>query len=135
VVRITGGREINVRILIIEDDAEVRRALAERLIAEGVRTTYQTSDLAGALGLISYTDGILSDDAFPIIAGDPPSELAWKVARYAAQVLAKPFALIVSDTDTWLEALQEGAHAYERVDSAHAVAYLLRVVRENPVAA
>jgi DNA-binding NarL/FixJ family response regulator len=114
------------RVLIVEDNDEMRRCLANRLAAEGVETVFETSDLAGALGDIRKADAILCDDVFPIIRGNPPFELAWNAVHKAAQSLAKPFVLITTDEDTWFGALRQDIPAFKEQDAAEAVLHVVR---------
>jgi DNA-binding NarL/FixJ family response regulator len=119
------------RILVIEDDTQMRQRLADQLASEGVETVYQASDFGSALDFIRDTDGILCDDAFPFVTGEPPFAWSWLGMRDAALALEKPFVLIASDSDAWLEASHQDIQAYRKKYAAEAVVHLVRTVSKN----
>jgi len=119
------------KILLIEDDDQMRRALVDRLAAENVETVYNAGDFGGALNFIHDVDGVLCDDAFPFVEGEPPFEWAWLGMRDAARALEKPFVLIAGDSETWLEASHQDVQAYRKKYTADAVAHLVRTVSKD----
>jgi DNA-binding NarL/FixJ family response regulator len=123
------------RILLIEDDDQMRRALVDRLASENVETVYNASDFDSALDSIHDVDGVLCDDAFPFVEGEPPFEWAWLGMRDAAQALGKPFVLIAGNPDAWLEASHQDVQAYRKRNTAEAVAHLVRTVGKDMPAA
>jgi DNA-binding NarL/FixJ family response regulator len=120
-----------VRLLVVEDNDLMRQSLVDRLLVEGVEIVDEATDLADALRFIQHVDGVLCDDAFPLVPGGSPFEFAWSALRDAALGLEKPFVLITGDPDTWLEAIPEGTQAFQKKDAADAVFYLLHTVRKN----
>jgi CheY-like chemotaxis protein len=130
-VGIALGRGIEMRILVTDDDNQMRQLLVDRLLAEGVEIVDEATDLADALRFIQHVDGILCDDAFPLVAGGRPSQFAWSAMRDAALGLEKPFVLITGDPDTWLEAFHEGTQAFQKKYAPDAIFHLLHAVRNS----
>lgn len=119
------------RILLIEDDEQTRQSLVNRLMAEDVDTVYQARDFGGALDLIANADGIVSDDSFPFVSGEPAFPFAWKGMHDAAQAQNKPFVLMTEDTGMWLDASRQDVEAYRKKHAMEAIAHLVRAVNQN----
>jgi DNA-binding NarL/FixJ family response regulator len=124
--------ETGVRILLIEDDEQMRQALMNRLMAENVDTIYQARDFGGALELIPEADGIVCDDAFPFVSGEPPFPFAWMGMHDAARAQKKPFVLITADNRMWLDASHQNVEAYRTQHATEAIAHLVQAVHKHP---
>jgi DNA-binding NarL/FixJ family response regulator len=119
------------RILLIEDDEQTRRSLVNRLVTEDVETVYEATNFGAALDLMREADGIVCDDAFPFVSGEPPFEFAWMGMRDAARAQRKPFVLITADTGMWLEASHQGVEGYRKQYATEAIVHLVQAVSKN----
>jgi DNA-binding NarL/FixJ family response regulator len=119
------------RILLIEDDEQIRRSLMDRLVAEEVETVYEANNFGAALDLIPEADGVVCDDAFPFVAGEPPFEFAWMGMYDAARAQRKPFVLITADTGMWLDACHQGAEGYRKEHAPEAIVHLVQAVNRT----
>jgi hypothetical protein len=117
------------RILLIQDDERMRRSLVNRLMAQGVETVYQASDFGSALDFIPMSDGILSDDAFPFVAGEPSFEFAWMGMHDAAREQRKPFVMITDSTEMWLDASHQNIEAYMEEFATEAISHLVQALK------
>jgi hypothetical protein len=122
------------RILLIEDDHAMRRSLVDRLLAEGVETIYQASDFGRALDFVGDADGIVCDDAFPFVAGEPSFKFAWTGIRDAARAQGKPFVLITGDADMWLDASYQDVKAYRKKHASEAIVDLVETLTKDELA-
>jgi CheY-like chemotaxis protein len=123
------------KILVIEDDEQMRQTLVDHLMAQNVETVYQASTTAGALELIRDADAIVCDDTFPVFDGVPPFHLAWWAVRDAAEALRKPFVLLTGDLDTLLEALHEQTDAHLKEHAPEAIGHLFQLLGKGAAAA
>jgi CheY-like chemotaxis protein len=122
------------RILLIEDDEQMRRSLVDRLLQDA-EAVYEACDFGSAVDLIPDADGIVCDDAFPFVAGEPPFEFAWRGLHDAARAQRKPFVLLTEHTAMWLDASRQDVEVYRKRFVLEAIEHLVQAVGKNPPAA